>query len=413
MDSYLVTGGNKLAGSVNVQISKNAVLPMLAACLLTEERTGLFCPDIADVAVMKRLLAVFGKRTEGKGLVFIEGEPAYAEPSASLCSALRASVFLLGASLARFGRACLPLPGGCAIGKRPIDLHLSAFRALGVEVREGERAVECRAVKKRGGKAELAYPSVGATENLMLYAATAEGETVIRGCAKEPEIVDLGLFLISMGAKISGLGTDTIVVDGQKKLHGTKYRPSADRIECGTFLVACALLGGEITLLGARLEKNDPLKLKLLQNGCKIWAKDDKITIQGGERLAFSVKTGPYPSFATDLQPMMGALACRSKGESVVEETVFEHRFAYLKDLKKMGADVCCKGNAARIRGGRLHGEKLNAKDLRGGAALVLAGLAAEGVSEISQIHYIDRGYADFDKKLSLLGARIERIAHE
>ena len=413
MDSYLVTGGNKLEGSVNVQISKNAVLPMLAACLLTDERVALSCPEIADVAAMKSLLALYGKSVTGNGLVLVEGEPAYAEPPAPLCSALRASVFLLGASLARFQRAYLPLPGGCAIGKRPIDLHLSALRALGVAVIEGERAVECRVKRKTGGSVVLPYPSVGATENLMLYAATAEGETLIRGCAKEPEIVDLGLFLNSMGAKISGLGTDCIAIEGRKNLRGTKYRPSSDRIECGTFLVACALLGGEITLLGCNLEKNSPLKLKLLQNGCKIWAKDDKITIRGGQRLSFSVKTGPYPAFATDLQPMMGVLACRSAGVSEIEETVFERRFSYLEDLRKMGADVSLKGRLARIRGGALRGEKLNAKDLRGGAALVLAGLAAEGVSEISQIHYIDRGYADFDKKLSLLGARIERITHE
>lgn len=415
MESYVINGGNRLYGSVEVQRSKNAVLPMLAASLLTEETVTIEeCPQIADVDAMVKLLSAYSLSCtmQGSSISVSGGNAEYTEVSPDLSKALRSSCCLLGASLARFGQVFLPLPGGCAIGARPIDIHLAALSKLGVLVREGEGGVYCRRERFSGGEVTLPYPSVGATENLMLYASLAEGETIVRGCAREPEIVDLQTLLCRMGANIRGAGTDAIAIEGVKRLHGARMLPMPDRIECGTFLLACACCGGEVTLFGGREEKFDLLCRKLRQNGCKVWGENDKITIKSGDLFSpLSVVTGPYPAFATDLQPLLCVLAARCEGESRIRETVFESRFSHLEELRRMGASVRIEGDTAFVAGGTLCGARVRAKDLRGGAALVLAGLCAEGLTQIDDIGYIDRGYANFERKLSLLGARIWRMS--
>lgn len=414
MSCFVIQGGRKLYGEVNIQRSKNAVLPMLAGTLLTNERVTLYdCPTISDVFTMRSILSGFSQCSFSDGTIFVEGERKNAPLSALLCKKLRASSVFLGACLAVFGEVVLPLPGGCAIGKRPINMHLNAFRSLGVEIEEGNEEIRCSIKNRRGGKIALPYPSVGATENLLLYAVLAEGETILRGVAKEPEIVDFARFLKSMGARIKGEGESEIVVEGVSSLHGTNYTPMYDRIECGTFLIACACTGGEIEVLGNGLQKNDPLITKLSQNGCKITFGNDKINIISRTKRAFALQTGPYPAFATDLQPMMGTLACLSTGESSLTETVFEDRFSYLSELEKMGARIRRENGVMKIEGTSLHSATIEAKDLRGGASLLLAGLSAEGETKLLHSEYIDRGYACPEKKFSLLGAGIERIIHE
>lgn len=415
MDSYVIEGGKKLYGEVRVQRSKNAVLPMLAGALLTEEKIVLReCPAITDVKIMKSLLSVFSKTASGEETVTIEGESLRASLPSYLCAKLRASSLFLGACLAVFGEVELPLPGGCAIGKRPIDLHLSALRSLGVSVVEGEGFVRCRVMRRRGGRVVLPYPSVGATENLLLYSVLSEGETILSGVAREPEIVDFVSFLKSMGAKIRGAGESEMVVEGVSRLRGTEYTPMFDRIECGSYLIACACTGGEIEILGNGLQKKDLLLAKLRQNGCKIALGNDKIQIKASrDKMPFSLRTGPYPAFATDLHPMMGTLAALSGGESLLVETVFENRFSYLTELERMGAIVHRNGNFAFVGGGRLHGATVLAHDLRGGAALLLAGLSAEGKTIVLHPEYIDRGYTQPEIKFASLGARIERKPYE
>ena len=415
MEKYIIEGGRPLFGEVEIQSAKNAVLPLLAAAVLTDERIVIHkCPRIADVLNMVGILGELGCNTkfEGNDLVIDSADAANHEIPSSLAKELRSSVFMLGSVVSRFGRARIAYPGGCDIGLRPIDLHLNGLRRLGVCVSEGGGYIDCSCDKIEGAEVVLDFPSVGATENIILAAAKAKGTTVIRNAAKEPEIVDLQNFINRMGGKIFGAGTATVRIDGVKKLGGTEYTPVSDRIEAGTFLVASAMCGGEVSLKNADADNLSSLLHKLREISCKINTKNDKIYIRSGRRLSPKlVETSPYPGFPTDLQAPMTALACICEGSTVIVENLFETRFKHVPELIRMGADVTVRGRSAFVRGvGSLKGADVVAGDLRGGAALTLAAISAEGLSTVTDLSHIDRGYSDFEYKLRGLGARIRRV---
>lgn len=415
MEKYIIEGGRPLFGEVEIQSAKNAVLPLLAAAVLTDERIVIHkCPRIADVLNMVGILGELGCGTkfEGNDLVIDSADAANHEIPSSLAKELRSSVFMLGSVVSRFGRARIAYPGGCDIGLRPIDLHLNGLRRLGVCVSEGGGYIDCSCDKIEGAEVVLDFPSVGATENIILAAAKAKGTTVIRNAAKEPEIVDLQNFINRMGGKIFGAGTATVRIDGVKKLGGTEYTPVSDRIEAGTFLIASAMCGGEVSLKNADADNLSSLLHKLREISCKINTKNDKIYIRSGRRLSPKlVETSPYPGFPTDLQAPMTALACICEGSTVIVENLFETRFKHVPELIRMGADVTVRGRSAFVRGvGSLKGADVVAGDLRGGAALTLAAISAEGLSTVTDLSHIDRGYSDFEYKLCGLGARIRRV---
>lgn len=415
MEKYIIEGGRPLFGEVEIQSAKNAVLPLLAAAVLTEERVVIHkCPRIADVLNMVGILGELGCNTkfDGNDLVIDSADAANHEIPSSLAKELRSSVFMLGSVVSRFGRARIAYPGGCDIGLRPIDLHLNGLRRLGVCVSEGGGYIDCSCGKIEGAEVVLDFPSVGATENIILAAAKAKGTTLIRNAAKEPEIVDLQNFINRMGGKIRGAGTATVRIDGVRKLSGTEYTPVSDRIEAGTFLIASAMCGGEIAIKNADADNISSLLHKLCEISCKISTKDDKIYIRSGRRLSPKlVETSPYPGFPTDLQAPMTALACICDGSTVIVENLFETRFKHVPELIRMGADVTVRGRSAFVRGvGSLKGADVIAGDLRGGAALTLAAISAEGLSTVTDLSHIDRGYSDFEYKLRGLGARIRRV---
>lgn len=415
MEKYIIEGGRPLFGEVEIQSAKNAVLPLLAAAVLTDGQVVIHkCPRIADVMNMVGILAELGCNTKfaGEDLIIDSADAANHEIPSSLAKELRSSVFMLGSVVSRFGRARIAYPGGCDIGLRPIDLHLSGLRRLGVCVSEGGGYIDCSCGKIEGAEIVLDFPSVGATENIILAAAKAKGTTMIRNAAKEPEIVDLQNFINRMGGRISGAGTACIRIDGVKKLSGTEYTPVSDRIEAGTFLIASAMCGGEITLNNADADNLSSLLHKLREISCKIDTKDDKIYIRSSRRLSPKlVETSPYPGFPTDLQAPMTALACICEGSTVIVENLFETRFKHVPELIRMGADVTVRGRSAFVRGvGSLKGADVVAGDLRGGAALTLAAISAEGLSTVTDLSHIDRGYSDFEYKLRGLGARIRRV---
>lgn len=415
MEKYIIEGGRPLFGEVEIQSAKNAVLPLLAAAVLTDERVVIHkCPRIADVLNMVGILGELGCNTkfDGNDLVIDSADAANHEIPSSLAKELRSSVFMLGSVVSRFGRARIAYPGGCDIGLRPIDLHLNGLRRLGVCVSEGGGYIDCSCGKIEGAEVVLDFPSVGATENIILAAAKAKGTTLIRNAAKEPEIVDLQNFINRMGGKIRGAGTATVRIDGVRKLSGTEYTPVSDRIEAGTFLIASAMCGGEIELKNADADNISSLLHKLCEISCKISTKDDKIYIRSGRRLSPKlVETSPYPGFPTDLQAPMTALACICDGSTVIVENLFETRFKHVPELIRMGADVTVRGRSAFVRGvGSLKGADVIAGDLRGGAALTLAAISAEGLSTVTDLSHIDRGYSDFEYKLRGLGARIRRV---
>lgn len=415
MDKYIINGGNRLFGTLNVQSAKNSVLPILAAAVLTDEKVTLMnVPDITDVRNMLKILECLGCRAQFDGdNVTIDSSSAVSyEIPRTLAHELRSSVFLLGSVVSRFHRAKIAYPGGCDIGLRPIDLHLKGLKRLGVKIDEHNGYISCECDRLKGNEIMLDCPSVGATENIMLAAVIADGTTVIKNAAREPEIEDLQNFLNRVGAKVRGAGSGTIVIEGVKKLGGGVYLPIADRIEAGTFLIGTAICGGEVELLGANGEMLSSLLHKLSENGCKIEAKDDKITLASNRclRSVKSVETQPYPGFPTDLQAQMTALCTVSKGSSVITENLFETRFKFVPELKKMGADIAVADRCAFVSGvERLRGATVIAQDLRGGAALVLAALAAEGRSEVLDISHIDRGYSDLEYKLRSIGGDIVR----
>lgn len=413
MEKYVIKGGRKLSGKIKANSAKNAVLPILAASILTDEEVIIHnCPKISDVFSMIKILNSVGVKTyfQDDALIINAKLVNNYEIPAEYVKELRSSIYMMSALLSRVQKAKLTYPGGCSIGLRPIDLHLKALKKLGVNIVDGISGVDCNVDKIIGNKIYLEFPSVGATENIMILSAISDGKTEIHNAAKEPEVIDLMKFLNSMGAKIYGAGTSTILIDGVNKLSGTVFIPIFDRIETGTYLISAAITGGEIEISNCNVKNISSLIHKLCDNACKITMKNDIIYLKSGAvRKSFSFSTGPYPAFPTDLQAQTTTLLTVSQGISVVTENVFEMRYRYVDELLKMGANIAINGRNAIISGvNRLHGADVFAKDLRGGAALVLAGLNAEGVTTVSDIYHVKRGYLDMDKKLTQLGADIK-----
>ncbi len=416
MDKFMIEGGERLFGSIRAQSAKNSVLPLLAASVLTDRVVTIReIPPISDVTCMAQILRELGAEVRlNDGAAVIDSSNAGEHRiSSALTKELRSSVFMLGSLLTRFHRAVTAYPGGCDIGLRPIDLHLNALKRLGVNISERDGYIFCECDRLRGAEIVLDFPSVGATENILLAAVKAEGRTVLSGAAKEPEIVDLQNFLNRMGARVRGAGGDTIVIEGVKTLGGVDYTPVKDRIEAGTYLIACAVCGGEVEVEGVKPENVGLLLHKLRENGCKIHTKNDKIRIASYGRLKCNrrIETMPFPGFPTDLQAQATALNATAEGGTLVVENLFETRFKYVPELIKMGADIEVRGRTAFVRGvPRLNGATVTAGDLRGGAALLLAALGAEGTTELLDLSHIDRGYSDPEGKLRELGAHIRRV---
>lgn len=416
MPVWSVCGGNELRGSAAVQGSKNAVLPILAASLLSGGETRLTnCPHLLDVDASAEILRHLGCRVMqngGKILVDSSGMSENHIPH-ELMLKMRSSVMYMGAILARCGEVRLSTPGGCELGSRPIDLHLAALRALGAEVEETGGEVVCRAGHGlRGTHLNLDFPSVGATENLTMASVCAQGTTTIRNAACEPEIVDLANFLNAMGADVQGAGTPNIIVNGVKELHPAQHTTVGDRIEAGTFLVAGALSGGPVTVEGVCPDHLALALKKLQQMGCDLISTDDSITVERSSELrAVDIQTLPHPGFPTDLQAQFMVLASLASGDSIITENVFENRFMFAAELRRMGADIRIDGHHALISGvPRLSGAPVNSTDLRAGAALVLAGLVADGQTVVDSIYHIDRGYESYEEKLRGLGADVRRV---
>lgn len=414
MAKEIIHGGHPVEGTVTVDAAKNAVLPILAATLLTEEGVRLKdIPVIVDVDVLLRLLSLLGVTILREGADFLMDASSLTASSAPyyLTSRMRASFLLAGPLLARLGRAEVALPGGCAIGSRPVDLHLKGFEAMGARVELIGGTIRLAAEGLQGASIYLDYPSVGATENLMMAASLAEGTTVLKNAALEPEISDLSAFLTAMGADIQGAGTGTIVIRGTPVLHGCAYTTIPDRIEAGTYLVAAAATGGDVTVRGVHPEHLRAVLAKLQEIGAKVKEGENSIRLVGPKRAtAVDLKTLPYPGFPTDMQAPFMALLARAKGTSVVTETVFENRFRHVEELHRMGARIRVEGRSAIIEGvPELDGAPVRAKDLRGAAALTVAGLTASGETEVQEAELLDRGYRNLEAKLALLGADIER----
>lgn len=418
MAKFLVEKSSPLRGTVEVSGSKNAVLPIMAASILTDEKCQIMeAPVLRDVDVMCKLLGSIGSQVKANyedSTIEIETSNIIAsEAPYELVKKMRASILVMGPLLARTGKAKIALPGGCAIGARPINLHLKGFQALGAEITEGHGYVEAKADKLVGANVYLDFPSVGATENIMMAAVLADGITVIENVAEEPEIVDLANFLNKMGAKIKGAGTDTIKIEGVEALHGTKHAVIPDRIETGTFMVAAAITRGDILIKNVVPDHVKPIIAKLKECGIVIEDTDEGLRVRGdvNELISTDIKTLPYPGFPTDMQSQFMAFLTTVSGPSVVIETVFENRYMHIGELNRMGANIKIEGRSAIIQGDRkLQGAQVISTDLRAGAALVLAGLVAEGTTEISEIYHIERGYTDFVGKFRALGARIRRI---
>lgn len=415
MEKLIISGGRKLSGSVKISGAKNAVLPIIAATLLGSSPSELEeIPNLEDVSTIAEVLSHLGVKVSfGPGTLSVDStDITSCEAPYELVRKMRASFLVMGPLLARRGQARISLPGGCAIGTRPIDLHLKGFEALGAEIVLGHGYIEARAARRLvGARIYLDFPSVGATENIMMAASLAEGQTILENPAEEPEIVDLANYLNTMGAKIRGAGTNVIRIEGVKELRGTNYAVIPDRIEAGTYMVAAAITGGDIWLENALTEHLKPVTAKLKEAGVAIEERIDGIRVQGtGTLKAVDVKTLPYPGFPTDMQAQFMSLMTVASGTSVITETVFENRFMHVDELKRMGANIKIEGRSAVVEGvSTLTGCPVKATDLRAGAALVLAGLVAEGQTEIGCIHHIDRGYEDIVTKFQNLGADIKR----
>jgi UDP-N-acetylglucosamine 1-carboxyvinyltransferase len=420
VDKIVIEGGRRLEGEVAVSGSKNAALPILISSLLTSDACvyqGI--PHLADIRTTLRLVAGLGVTVEREkwnrgahDIKITASAVTNFEAPYELVKTMRASFLVLGPLLARFGRARVSTPGGCAIGARPVNLHLKGMEALGARIEQSHGYVEAMARGLRGAKVYLDLPSVGATENIMMAAALADGVTVIENAAKEPEIEDLAQALNKMGGLVEGAGTDIIRVEGVKELHGLTHRVIPDRIETASFVIAGALMGGEVCVTGACPEHLDSFLIKLREAGVELTTLGDRITVNGGSKLtSVDVTTLPYPGFATDLQAQMMVLMSVAGGVSVITETIFENRFMHAQELDRMGADIRLEGNRAIVRGVQeLSGAQVMASDLRASVALVLAGLAANGKTEVSRVYHLDRGYERIEQKLSKLGARIERV---
>ena len=415
MSSYIIEGGQKLEGTVKISGSKNSSLPIIAATILNAGKTTLYnVPNIQDTQMMYKILETLGGKIEKKnGKVKIDTSKIEKfEIPPELMHKMRSSVILAGALLGRYKKAIFSYPGGCDIGSRPIDLHLKSFEKLGIEANQNHGNIECKAEKIKGEKIDLDFPSVGATENIMLLAVLSDGETKIINAAMEPEIVDLQNFLNKMGAKIDGAGSNIIKIKGVKNLKDVSYNVMPDRIEAGTLLCAAAITGGEITLKKVNASHITPVLNKLAEAGCTIKLRENEITLKAPKKLkAVDIKTMPYPGFPTDMQAIMGATLTVATGTSIIVENIFESRYKYMIELQKMGAKINIEGKTAIIKGvKKLYGAKVQATDLRGGASLVLAGLVAKGTTNVENIEYILRGYENLDGKLKNLGAEIYMI---
>ena len=415
MENFIIRGGRPLRGSVRVSGAKNAALPILAATLLTREPCVLReCPDILDLRRALELLEALGAKVTRTGnvLTIDPGGVQSARVDGEAAGRMRASVLFLGALLGRLGTAAVAAPGGCAIGRRPIDLHLSALKALGADVAEGNGMIFCRAACLRGAPIVFPFPSVGATENALLAAVRAEGVTRIENAAREPEIVDLADFLNQMGGRIQGAGSPQIRVEGVPVLHGAPHTVIPDRIEAATYLTGAAITGGAVRVLGARADHLEAVLEFFRRTGCRVEAEPGGIFLQAPARLRPAcLTTGPYPAFPTDVQPQAMALLTLAEGTSTINETVFEARFRQAPELSAMGARIRVDGPLAAVTGvSSLAGACVTARELRGGAALVLAAMAARGESRVSGVPCLDRGYEDLEGKLRALGADIKRM---
>lgn len=421
MEEIIVRGGKQLEGTVHIEGAKNAVLPILAATLLAEEGTSTLSnvPILSDVFTMNQVIRYLNTdvefNEEAKEIKVNATRQLNVEAPYEYVSKMRASIVVMGPLLARNGHAKVAMPGGCAIGKRPIDLHLKGFQALGAKIIQKNGYIEAIADELVGDTIYLDFPSVGATQNIMMAAVKAKGTTVIENVAREPEIVDLANFLNKMGASIHGAGTETMRIEGVDHLHAVSHPIVQDRIEAGTFMVAVAMTEGNVLIDGAIPEHNRPLISKLIEMGVKITEENDGLRVIGPKALkATDIKTMPHPGFPTDMQAQMTAIQLVADGVSTTTETVFENRFQHLEEMRRMNAQVKIDNNVALIKGAsQLQGAEVYATDLRAAAALVLAGLRANGITRVRNLKYLDRGYYQFHKKLQQLGADVERVDTE
>jgi UDP-N-acetylglucosamine 1-carboxyvinyltransferase len=420
MDKLLIQGGVPLHGEVRISGAKNAALPILCAGLLTENTLTLGnVPHLRDITTMISLLGQMGVQVtvdEKLGVTLNGADIRRREAPYEMVKTMRASILVLGPLVARFGEARVSLPGGCAIGSRPVDLHIKGLQAMGAQIEIEHGYIVARADRLKGARIFMDLVSVTGTENLMMAAALAEGETVIENAAREPEVVDLAQCLVSMGAQISGAGTDLIRIRGVERLHGASHRVMPDRIETGTYLCAAAATGGEIRLLNTSASYLDAVIDKLMDAGCDISSEKspdrESITLRAPKKLdAVSVRTAPYPAFPTDMQAQFMAINAVANGTAVIRETIFENRFMHAVELQRLGASIRIDGNQAVVEGvPKLTGATVMATDLRASASLVIAGLVAEGETLIDRIYHLDRGYESIEEKLSHLGARIKRV---
>ena len=423
MDKIIIQGGsNPLVGSVKIEGAKNAVLPLLAATILatTGKTTLTNVPVLSDVFTMNNVVRGLNTKVtfeqEENKITVDATQPLSEEAPYKYVSKMRASIVVLGPILARNGHAKVSMPGGCTIGSRPIDLHLKGLEAMGAEIKQTAGFIEAKADRVHGAHIYMDFPSVGATQNIMMAATLADGVTVIENAAREPEIVDLAVLLNKMGAKVRGAGTETLTITGVKELSGTSHSVVQDRIEAGTFMVAAAMTGGNVLVRDAIWEHNRPLIAKLMEMGVSVTEEDEGIRIRSdlSKLKAVNVKTLPHPGFPTDMQAQFTALMTVAKGESTMIETVFENRFQHLEEMRRMGLHSEIMRDTARIVGGQaLQGAEVMSTDLRASAALILTGLVAEGETKVGQLTHLDRGYYQFHKKLSNLGASIRRVKEE
>lgn len=419
MDRIRIEGGHRLEGEIQVSGSKNAALPIMAGAILCREPVTLYnVPDLHDIDGLERLLCSFGIevwRDRQLGIVNINPTTLrWNEAPYDLVRKMRASFFVLGPLIGRCGRARVSLPGGCAIGSRPVDIHLEALTELGARIEVEHGYVNAVGHGMRGARVRLRFPSVGATENLISAAVVTPGETIVENAAREPEVADLCNFYCAMGADIEGAGTDTLAIRGVKALHGGTYRVIPDRIEAGTYMIAAAITGGRVKLRHACPAQMEATIAQLRRTGCEVHTGGDWIEVRahGAIRPLDELVTEPYPGFPTDMQAQFMALLTIADGTSIIRETIFENRFMHANELMRMGANIRIEGNRAVIRGvERLSGSPVMASDLRASAALILAGLAAEGNTEVLRVYHLDRGYERLEVKLAALGASIERVS--
>ncbi len=415
MDKLLIEGGTRLSGEIAISGAKNAALPILCAALLTREPvTFTNVPQLNDIGTLLKLLAQMGVKVvrDGDVVTLDAGELNNPVAPYEMVKTMRASILVLGPLVARCGEAKVSLPGGCAIGARPVDQHIKGLQAMGAEVRVEHGYVHAAVPRLKGARLFTDMVTVTGTENLMMAACLADGETVIENAAREPEVVDLANCLVSMGAQISGAGTDVIRIRGVERLHGATHRIMPDRIETGTYLCAAAATGGEVRLTGTATSYLDAVVDKLMDAGCEVVSERDAIRLKGPARLnAVSLRTAPYPAFPTDMQAQFMAINCVANGVAMIRETIFENRFMHAVELQRLGADIRIDGNTAMVQGvSKLEGATVMATDLRASASLVVAGLVAQGETVIERIYHLDRGYERLEEKLAALGAKVRRL---